>query len=575
MKKSRLYTAINAAIAVFLGGLMLLGTGFWLYVPSEIEVLPETGNEVLGDTWTVCPDGIAPPEGCQYFGAAGIQQAIDQTADGDTVLVKAGDYNEVEIQIGFGAHPKKTNVTIKGENKPTLKGKSAEVIIFIGGNSQGITIEGFNISHAGAHGIATGSNVSVVIRSNNIFNSANAGISIIEESRASILNNVINNNEGSGIQVASNANVEISNNLIHSNLGPGVYAENSELFARNNTVVNNHSNGIDCVSNCDLRNNISYGNNFFGIIGANESAFTNLKYNLSFGNTVANWNEPSGGQFPNWPPATNLTVDPKFVSTTDYHLQAGSPAINAGDPSILDPDGSRSDIGAYGGPASCGLDPTLPSCVAKPKDLSVSCTNGTATFKWTGDASVPKYLLRVNHEPKNAEGGINTNQCKNTAGATVGWYCPSTTTAANCLSTHGCDDRYIYVTGSLTHTVSLKAGEQYAWSVNNLVNNVEGAGAGSIDTNVFTCSGAGVTPPVTTAPSTSCKPMDVNSDGKFNISDLASFAQGYPNRTCTTNTEQPVPTCGWEDVNGDTKINIADFASFAQRYFTHHDSCAL
>ncbi len=34
----------------------------------------------------------------------------------------------------------------------------------------------------------------------------------------------------------------------------------------------------------------------------------------------------------------------------DFHLQAYSPLIDAGDPTILDRDGSRSDIGLYGGP---------------------------------------------------------------------------------------------------------------------------------------------------------------------------------------------------------------------------------
>ncbi|OQY71750.1 MAG: hypothetical protein B6D44_11950, partial [Ignavibacteriales bacterium UTCHB2] len=34
----------------------------------------------------------------------------------------------------------------------------------------------------------------------------------------------------------------------------------------------------------------------------------------------------------------------------DFHLQAYSPAIDKGDPNILDLDGSRSDIGMYGGP---------------------------------------------------------------------------------------------------------------------------------------------------------------------------------------------------------------------------------
>jgi hypothetical protein len=41
---------------------------------------------------------------------------------------------------------------------------------------------------------------------------------------------------------------------------------------------------------------------------------------------------------------------PVYGGTYDYHLQMFSPAIDAGDPNILDVDGTRSDIGTYGGP---------------------------------------------------------------------------------------------------------------------------------------------------------------------------------------------------------------------------------
>jgi hypothetical protein len=54
----------------------------------------------------------------------------------------------------------------------------------------------------------------------------------------------------------------------------------------------------------------------------------------------------------------NIIADPMLVKDTipnkrldfDYHLQAYSPAIDAGNPEIFDVDGSRSDIGMYGGP---------------------------------------------------------------------------------------------------------------------------------------------------------------------------------------------------------------------------------
>jgi hypothetical protein len=46
----------------------------------------------------------------------------------------------------------------------------------------------------------------------------------------------------------------------------------------------------------------------------------------------------------------NVFADPMFEDTIGFYLQAYSPCIDAGDPEILDPDDSRSDIGAYGGP---------------------------------------------------------------------------------------------------------------------------------------------------------------------------------------------------------------------------------
>jgi hypothetical protein len=56
------------------------------------------------------------------------------------------------------------------------------------------------------------------------------------------------------------------------------------------------------------------------------------------------------------PDTTNLSVDPMIVNddTTqgelDFHLQMFSPLIDAGDPEMFDKDGSRIDIGLYGGP---------------------------------------------------------------------------------------------------------------------------------------------------------------------------------------------------------------------------------
>jgi hypothetical protein len=50
--------------------------------------------------------------------------------------------------------------------------------------------------------------------------------------------------------------------------------------------------------------------------------------------------------------SNNISVDPSYVDAgaDDYHLDRGSDCIDAGDPSISDLDGTRSDLGWYGGP---------------------------------------------------------------------------------------------------------------------------------------------------------------------------------------------------------------------------------
>lgn len=53
-----------------------------------------------------------------------------------------------------------------------------------------------------------------------------------------------------------------------------------------------------------------------------------------------------------WRYENNIDGDPLFVSPTDLHLSEGSPCIDSGrqDAEYNDPDGSRNDMGAYGGP---------------------------------------------------------------------------------------------------------------------------------------------------------------------------------------------------------------------------------
>jgi len=63
------------------------------------------------------------------------------------------------------------------------------------------------------------------------------------------------------------------------------------------------------------------------------------------GTPVVTYSDIQGG----WPGEGNIDAHPRFVLRTmdDYRLLWGSPCIDAGHPDSLDPDGTRSDMGAH------------------------------------------------------------------------------------------------------------------------------------------------------------------------------------------------------------------------------------
>ena len=81
--------------------------------------------------------------------------------------------------------------------------------------------------------------------------------------------------------------------------------------------------------------------------------------------------------------STNISVDPMFVNedSLDFRLQMFSPLIDAGDPEILDKDGSRSDIGLFGGPygESYKYQDYAPK---PPKNLTAEMNENEVTLNW-------------------------------------------------------------------------------------------------------------------------------------------------------------------------------------------------
>jgi len=177
---------------------------------------------------------------------------------------------------------------------------------------------------------------SPVIRRNRIHDAAGYGIYARESSRPIIENNIIYNCGINGIRLENLSSASIVNNTIASN---GYFG----LFCFNN-------------SSPDVRNNIFYrnGDELRGGVGINttRTSLPTIEYNGFWGHQVSAVSISKDTTAIDT--VLNLFADPMFTAaeTGDYHLQNGSRYIDAGDPALADPDGSRSDIGAYGGPGA-------------------------------------------------------------------------------------------------------------------------------------------------------------------------------------------------------------------------------
>jgi hypothetical protein len=79
---------------------------------------------------------------------------------------------------------------------------------------------------------------------------------------------------------------------------------------------------------------------------------------------------------------SNIIRFPMFVNEDkDYHLQEYSPLIDAGDTLVKDKDGTRSDIGLYGGPYGTTY-PYLDLAPLEPRGITATVTGDTTQLNW-------------------------------------------------------------------------------------------------------------------------------------------------------------------------------------------------
>jgi hypothetical protein len=128
----------------------------------------------------------------------------------------------------------------------------------------------------------------------------------------------------------------------------------------NNTFLGNsateEAGGLALANNpLDFRNNLVAATSGGAALHMyDETGTEKIGFNDWWNNTAGD----AGGLWTELPGYQNLVVDPMMVKWTAdenpnndrFQLAVGSPLIDGGDSTLLDPDGSRSDIGAYGGP---------------------------------------------------------------------------------------------------------------------------------------------------------------------------------------------------------------------------------
>lgn len=289
----------------------------------------------------------------------------------DDVLIPEG--NELVIQpgveINFGSGTRLTvngkltaNANVDTDDPIIMTSSSTWEGIRIVGSTQPNLIQGCEISNSNLCAIAIENGSVVDIIENKIFNNSSlavgAAIDVSSSDDVLISKNIIANNTSTnlvgGIGAIDSA-IEISNNIVVNNTGTyGAFClkNGSDALIVNNTIANNEStngtpylfflfNAIPTFINNIIIDN---GTMFFAPFGDPDITYTCI----------------TGG----FTGTGNIDADPLFVEPSQgdgnsfdglnacWWLQDGSPCIDAGNPDAMynDPDGSRNDMGAFGGP---------------------------------------------------------------------------------------------------------------------------------------------------------------------------------------------------------------------------------
>jgi len=316
-----------------------------------------------------------------------IQTAINDAVSGDIIKVGPGEFNEdIVIRKGIsleGAGSGKTSligfnlipcVTMKSDTSIKgfyIKASPPAYNILVEGTNTTIESNHINAKYTAIRVENGSSNIkdnridSVAFTAidfyssngmieNNLIQSVYIGINV-EDSIVGISRNTItgNGNNDHGILI-TDSEATIRNNVIYNNRFVGISAHtNSDITIVNNTIYNNAEQGILCYQSSPVIMNNIMMNNRYGIF-ITENSSPKISYNNLYNNSEGNYMGENSTPFTPDPGDGEISEDPIFtdVQVGNFELSTGSKCIDAGNPAseYNDPDGSKNDIGAYGGP---------------------------------------------------------------------------------------------------------------------------------------------------------------------------------------------------------------------------------